>query len=69
MKYTKPPSPPMKRRVYVLPAEMVDRIMAFGFDNGCASEVEAVRTLIQQALETRRAEDNGIPVIRVRDGE
>ena len=41
------------RRVYALPAEMVDRITKFQRDKGLASEVEAVRRLLDEALKSR----------------
>lgn len=41
------------RRVYALPVEMVDRITEFQKEKGLASEVEAVRRLLDEALKTR----------------
>lgn len=41
------------RRVYALPVEMVDRITEFQREKGLASEVEAVRRLLDEALKTR----------------
>jgi hypothetical protein len=41
------------RRVYALPAEMVERITAFQREKGLPSEVEAVRRLIDEALKSR----------------
>lgn len=41
------------RRVYALPAEMVERITKFQRDKGLASEVEAVRRLLDEALKSR----------------
>ncbi|NGM46409.1 hypothetical protein G5B31_12775 [Rhodobacter sp. SGA-6-6] len=41
------------RRVYALPAEMVERITKFQKDKGLASEVEAARRLIDEALKSR----------------
>lgn len=41
------------RRVYALPAEMVDRITKFQKDKGLTSEVEAVRRLLDEALKSR----------------
>lgn len=41
------------RRVYVLPQELVDRIVAFQEEKGYASEVEAVRKLLDEALKSR----------------
>lgn len=42
-----------QRRVYVLPASMVEQIHKFGHETGCRSEVEAVRKLLDQALRER----------------
>lgn len=42
-----------QRRVYVLPAELVDRIVAFQNEVGLGSEVEAVRRLLDGALKSR----------------
>jgi hypothetical protein len=41
------------RRVYVLPAELIERIRAYQSDNGLSSEVEAVRRLLDIALQLR----------------
>lgn len=41
------------RRVYALPAEMVDRITQFQQEKGLNSEVEAVRRLLDEALKSR----------------
>src|SRR6476646_673720 len=41
------------RRVYVLPAELVDRIVAFQKEVGLSSEVEAARRLLDGALKSR----------------
>lgn len=38
------------RRVYVLPQELVDRIVEFQNEKGYPSEVEAVRKLLDEAL-------------------
>lgn len=43
----------MERRVYVLPADLVDRIKAYQASQGIGSEVEAVRRLIDSALQMR----------------
>lgn len=48
-----PSGPENIRRVYALPAEMVDRITKFQKDKGLASEVEAVRRLLDEALKSR----------------
>ncbi|RVK59138.1 hypothetical protein CN126_14650 [Sinorhizobium meliloti] len=42
-----------QRRVYVLPTELVDRIVAYQQEMGIQSEVEAVRRLLDEALMTR----------------
>lgn len=52
-KYVRPPAQPAERRVYVLPAVMVESIHAFGRAAGCQSEVEAVRILLDEALKRR----------------
>lgn len=51
-RYVPPPKLPgsEQRRVYVLPAELVDRIRAYGHETGCRSEVEAARRLLDDAL-------------------
>jgi len=41
------------RRVYVLPAEQLERIRAYQTANGITSEVEAVRRLLDLALQMR----------------
>lgn len=53
-----PPSPPSApvethRRVYALPADLVDRIVEFQKEKGYPSEVEAVRRLLDDALKSR----------------
>jgi hypothetical protein len=42
-----------QRRVYVLPAELVERILAFQMEVGLSSEVEAARRLLDDALKSR----------------
>jgi hypothetical protein len=39
-----------QRRVYVLPTELVERIVAYQDEHGFQSEVEAVRRLLDEAL-------------------
>ena len=39
-----------QRRVYVLPSELVERIVAFQVEKNYPSEVEAVRKLLDEAL-------------------
>ncbi len=41
------------RRIYVLPAEQLERIRAYQSDVGIGSEVEAVRRLLDAALQMR----------------
>ncbi len=48
--YVRPPAPEAKRRVYVLPAATIRAIREYGFQNGCQSEVEAVRRLLAVGL-------------------
>lgn len=42
-----------QRRVYVLPSELVDRIVAYQNEMGLQSEVEAARRLLHEALKSR----------------
>ncbi|MGE7415435.1 hypothetical protein [Methylobacterium tarhaniae] len=42
-----------QRRVYVLPTELVERIVAFQAEMGISSEVEAARRLLDDALKQR----------------
>jgi hypothetical protein len=42
-----------QRRVYVLPSELVDRIVAYQKEMGIQSEVEAARRLLDEALKSR----------------
>ncbi len=44
---------PTERRVYVLPTEQLERIRAYQNGNGISSEVEAVRRLLNSALQMR----------------
>jgi hypothetical protein len=50
-----------QRRVYVLPTELVDRIVAFQNEMGLSSEVEAARRLLDEALKHR---DDAFAIIR-----
>ncbi|TPJ28032.1 hypothetical protein [Mesorhizobium sp. B2-7-2] len=47
------PAPSQQRRVYVLPTELVERIVAFQNEMGMPSEVEAARRLLDDALKFR----------------
>lgn len=42
----------MTRRVYDLPPELHHRVLSYQTENGMASEVEAVRSLLDQALQS-----------------
>lgn len=42
-----------QRRVYVLPTELVERIVAYQSEMGLQSEVEAARRLLDDALKSR----------------
>lgn len=42
-----------QRRVYVLPTELVERIVAYQNEMGMQSEVEAARRLLDEALKSR----------------
>jgi hypothetical protein len=42
-----------QRRVYVLPSELVERILAYQAEMGLQSEVEAARKLLDEALKSR----------------
>jgi hypothetical protein len=44
---------PTERRVYVLPSEQLERIRAYQNSSGIGSEVEAVRRLLDSALQMR----------------
>lgn len=44
---------PSERRVYVLPSELVQRVREYQEGNGIPSEVEAVRRLLDNALQMR----------------
>jgi hypothetical protein len=49
-----------QRRVYVLPTDLVERILSFQRDKGLPSEVEAVRRLLDEALLQRDSANNVI---------
>lgn len=48
--YKAPQAENTSRRVYVLPVELVQRIHAYGYENGHQSEVSAVRELLNAGL-------------------
>lgn len=50
---TPPAQAEPQRRVYQLPAELVERIVEFQKEKGLPSEVEAVRRLLDDALKSR----------------
>jgi len=43
----------MERKVWLLPAELVDRLKSYQVDQGITSEVEAARRLLDSALQMR----------------
>lgn len=53
LRYTAPTPPEMARRVYQLPVDLLDRIFAYGYENGHQSEVSAVRELLNAGLAAR----------------
>jgi Arc/MetJ-type ribon-helix-helix transcriptional regulator len=56
----------MERRVYVLPSEMADRIKTYQTANRFLSEVEAVRCLLNMALQTQDTPDDILRQLRAR---
>ena len=56
--YKAPQTEAMSRRVYVLPVELVQRIHAYGYENGHQSEVSAVRELLNAGLSARQNGEN-----------
>lgn len=68
-----PPSPPpapveTQRRVYALPADLVERIVEFQKEKGYPSEVEAARRLLDDALKSRDTVDKIISRFMTRLG-
>lgn len=53
------PRPDVDRRVYVLPAEMVARVLRYQADRGLPSEVAAVRELLAEGLRLKEGRGDG----------
>lgn len=53
-----------ERRIHVLPVELLDRVRSYQTDNGIASEVEAVRRLLSEALQARDTIDDLMKQVR-----
>lgn len=58
-----------ERRVYVLPTELVERIRQFQVSQGLPSEVEAVRRLLDSALQMRDTLDDILKKLRAKFSE
>ena len=56
--YKAPQAENTSRRVYVLPVELVQRIHAYGYENGHQSEVSAVRELLNAGLAASEVRDD-----------
>lgn len=56
----------MERKVYLLPAELVERIKAYQIDQGITSEVEAARRLLDTALQFRDTIESLLTKLRLR---
>lgn len=54
----KPTSDQTERRIHVLPIELLERIRKYQEDNNISSEVEAVRRLLNEALQSRDTIEN-----------
>jgi hypothetical protein len=55
-----------ERRVYNLPADLLERLRAFQTENGITSEVEAVRRLLDSALQMRDTIENILDSLKAR---
>lgn len=53
------PRPDVARRVYVLPAEMVARVLRYQADRSLPSEVAAVRELLAEGLRLKEGRGDG----------
>lgn len=53
-----PKEPATERRVYVLPNELLGRIRRYQSDNNISSEVEAVRKLLDESLQSKDTLDD-----------
>lgn len=47
-----------QRRVYVLPAELVERVVNYQRQRGLSSEVDAVRRLLDEALKIKETDED-----------
>ncbi|WP_029606234.1 hypothetical protein [Kozakia baliensis] len=56
--------PATERRIHVLPVELLERVRSYQNDNGIASEVEAVRRLLSEALQARDSIDDLMKQVR-----
>ncbi len=59
----------MERKVWLLPAELSDRIRAYQTDLGIPSEVEAARRLLDSALQMRDTVDDIAQRLKARHAE
>lgn len=58
-----------ERRVYVLPKELLDRLRAYMTRNGIAAEVEAVRRLLDTALQMRDSTTDILATLKAKFAE
>ncbi len=58
-----------ERKVWMLPADLSDRIKAYQQANGIASEVEAARRLLDSALQMRDTVEDILNTLRARHGD
>lgn len=56
--------PATERRIHVLPVELLERVRSYQNDNAIASEVEAVRRLLSEALQARDSIDDLMKQVR-----
>ncbi|GBQ90930.1 hypothetical protein GCM10007866_18080 [Gluconobacter albidus] len=56
--------PATERRIHVLPVELLERVRSYQNDNSIASEVEAVRRLLSEALQARDTIDDLMKQVR-----
>ncbi len=59
----------MERKVWLLPAELSDRIRVYQTDLGIPSEVEAARRLLDSALQMRDTVDDIAQRLKARHAE
>lgn len=55
-----------ERRIHVLPKELLERVRAYQADNGISSEVEAVRRLLDMALQMRDTLDDVLRKLKLK---